>query len=839
MAIPSFIFGQGTAYKTPEQLQEARRRVRDLMGAGPEQYSRPGGWLYALSDGLTGAIEQNRINQGEKYADEQRQKGSTLFGQLMNGFGGAGGAYPSTVAAGGSPTSGAATSTTPNTGATVDLSGDKQKFIETLMPAAIEHGQRIGVDPRIIVAQAAQETGWGKSAPGNNFFGIKSHGQGGGQNLTTHEVINGQRVKVNDSFRTFASPQDSVAGYADFIGSNKRYRPMREAQGLDAQLQALGASGYATDPNYARSVGAIARSINVPAANSPQAAIQAISPVADPNGLFAPGADVSQADLDFARQASGPESYTPPTVSAPQQREAVAPYDFTGNDQLSAVPAMAFAGPGSNFSERWNAGAVSQPVMPEQAYAPGQVISGPDGNTYQNVEQVGGGYAMSPVNLNNGPSENLLRQNDMAFGGALAPQGQLPQQAAAPMGYFPEAPSASRAPIQPQQSAPQPQNGGRYQALAELLSNPFVPEDQKRIAQMMLQQEMQQQQQARQQQSARDNWVFQQQYQEQADARDPLRQAQIANLTRKADGSDNFKVVGNQLVRIGPNGEVTNVTPAATAEVGGKSINLDGLPPVSMSETGVPDAGAQNQFLQQLPPALASQVKGISDGRIDISRVTSLRGGERQELAKLVSLYDPTWDMSQTGARVATRKDYATGEMAKMASSTNLAIQHMAGMVEEHGKLSNSNYPFWNTIKNTASTQTGDAAQRSFETYRLGVADELAKAFKGVGALNQQEVEEWKHAISTSSSPEQLRGAVVSALHMLAARTDTYDQRYRNVMGQDAPLFLTQSSLAALQKMGIDPSEVDPRYSQDNGPLTAANNGQPAQINGYMIERAD
>jgi hypothetical protein len=108
MSLPSFIFGQGTPYKTPEQLQEARRRVRDLMSGGPEQYSRPGGWLYALSDGLGAALEQRKISQGEQYADEQRQKGSALFSQMMNGFGNAP-AYPSSVAAGASPTSGVAT----------------------------------------------------------------------------------------------------------------------------------------------------------------------------------------------------------------------------------------------------------------------------------------------------------------------------------------------------------------------------------------------------------------------------------------------------------------------------------------------------------------------------------------------------------------------------------------------------------------------------------------------------------------------------------------------------------------------------------------------------------
>src|SRR5690606_21873484 len=145
--------------------------------------------------------------------------------------------------------------------------------------------KRTGIDPRIIVAQAAQETGWGRSAPGNNFFGIKSHGQGGGQTLKTHEYVNGKRVNVSDSFRTFASPADSVRGYGDFILQNPRYKPLMEAQGLDNQLAALQASGYATDPNYSSSVGAIARSIQLPEMSAaPDATMLAYGPQGDGDG---------------------------------------------------------------------------------------------------------------------------------------------------------------------------------------------------------------------------------------------------------------------------------------------------------------------------------------------------------------------------------------------------------------------------------------------------------------------------------------------------------------------------------------------------------------------------
>lgn len=132
-----------------------------------------------------------------------------------------------------------------------------------LLPGALEASRRTGIDPRIIIAQAAQETGWGRSAPGNNYFGVKSHGKPGGQTFTTHEVINGKRVKMQDSFRQFGSPSESALGYADFINSNPRYRNFKGAQGLEAQAAALGRSGYATDPNYGSTVYNIARGIDI------------------------------------------------------------------------------------------------------------------------------------------------------------------------------------------------------------------------------------------------------------------------------------------------------------------------------------------------------------------------------------------------------------------------------------------------------------------------------------------------------------------------------------------------------------------------------------------------
>lgn len=275
-----FLFG-GNTNLSYDELQQKRKVANalaaQLLGSTP---NNTGEGIGAILKGIGVGVANSRTNSAE---NANRSAATELFNSIIGGTSSA----PPTAAQGmqsSASTSGVNQEISANTPA-VNISGDKETFVSSLLPAAIEESKRTGVDPRIIVAQAAQETGWGRSAPGNNYFGIKSHGQGGGNNLMTHEYVDGKRVNVKDSFRAFESPADSVRGYGDFILKNPRYEKLRTSQGLDAQLQALQESGYATDPNYSRSVGAIAKGITLPEVaytqtptNNAANAIEAVAP---------------------------------------------------------------------------------------------------------------------------------------------------------------------------------------------------------------------------------------------------------------------------------------------------------------------------------------------------------------------------------------------------------------------------------------------------------------------------------------------------------------------------------------------------------------------------------
>jgi len=140
----------------------------------------------------------------------------------------------------------------------------KDDFLARMTPVAKEVAADLGISHKIVLAQAALESGWGKALKGNNFFGIKSHGKAGGADVVTHEVIDGERVKITDSFRQYETPEDSIRGYGQFLKDNKRYKPFLKAGASGnetTQLSALQSSGYATDPKYGQKLAAIIKGI--------------------------------------------------------------------------------------------------------------------------------------------------------------------------------------------------------------------------------------------------------------------------------------------------------------------------------------------------------------------------------------------------------------------------------------------------------------------------------------------------------------------------------------------------------------------------------------------------
>ncbi len=120
-----------------------------------------------------------------------------------------------------------------------------------------------GIPAQFMLAQAAHETGWGRSpiknrdgSDSHNVFGIKAGPGWTGKvaEITTTEYVNGVARKVTAKFRAYDSVEDSFRDYAKLLKGNQRYAgavAAAESGSAQAFAQQLQRAGYATDPAYA------------------------------------------------------------------------------------------------------------------------------------------------------------------------------------------------------------------------------------------------------------------------------------------------------------------------------------------------------------------------------------------------------------------------------------------------------------------------------------------------------------------------------------------------------------------------------------------------------------
>jgi len=130
----------------------------------------------------------------------------------------------------------------------------RRDFLSTIASAALESGRQYQIPPSIILAQAALESGWGRSKLArhhHNIFGIKATGTQKSAQFNTLEFGEKGAHIVQARFRSFGSVQQSISHHGELLSSDHRYASTRVAgQNWRAFLSAL-APTYASDPAYA------------------------------------------------------------------------------------------------------------------------------------------------------------------------------------------------------------------------------------------------------------------------------------------------------------------------------------------------------------------------------------------------------------------------------------------------------------------------------------------------------------------------------------------------------------------------------------------------------------
>jgi len=160
---------------------------------------------------------------------------------------------------------------------------DQQAFISLVAPGALAAQQRYGVPAAVTIAQAIEESAWGRSslaAQYHNLFGIKGTGPAGTVTLPTTEYSGGHWVTVDAQFRVYHNDAESIADHAELLATSGYYtRAMADRSVPDAFANDL-TGVYATDPEYGGNLIALMKLYNLYRFNGSPAAAHQSAPTA-------------------------------------------------------------------------------------------------------------------------------------------------------------------------------------------------------------------------------------------------------------------------------------------------------------------------------------------------------------------------------------------------------------------------------------------------------------------------------------------------------------------------------------------------------------------------------
>lgn len=494
-----FIFGGDTG-ETPESVKRKREIAMALLGQSRAPRN-VGEGLNALGDGIVANVMNRRAGAAETAGQAAANKafGDIDFSWL---FGGGSGAYPQSVAAGGSPTSGAATGTA--IAASPEASTIKQGLEARGLPSHVadafvmnfqdESGLNPGINERNPTVPGSRG-GFGLyqlTGPRRVAYEQFAAQRGVAPSDTDAQLdflmteLQGPEARAAKSI--LSAPDTGSAAQAivnDFLRPAESHRASRAAKyakaggvqvaSLDPSIglpsQAGGATIQAGDYNPADYRGNAPANGAAATVGGPQLTyddkglrfvdegaqrssgpLQTMPNRIDPNNPVDPSRAAQPMPDTMSDAQIDPRQALQPMANQPQPTPAKAPYDFTGNPQLSAGAGMPFQG-GQQQPQQIAS------VEPQQQSDPKTAIR-----------------------------DALLRQNDMALGGALAPQGQAQQQVADTSGAFPPAPTGQ--PLSGQQGGEARQ--AMVQKLMQAAQNPWMNDNQRAMVNALLQNQMQQ-----------------------------------------------------------------------------------------------------------------------------------------------------------------------------------------------------------------------------------------------------------------------------------------------------------------------------------------------------------
>lgn len=213
-----------------------------------------------------------------------------------------------------------------------------------------------------------------------------------------------------------------------------------------------------------------------------------------------------------------------------------------------------------------------------------------------------------------------------------------------------------------------------------------------------------------------------------------------------------------------------------------------------------------------------SLARAIAEYRMAPPSPRTLASPQGAALMKAVSAINPAYDATQYPTRQKMREAFTSGNQGQQVASLNTAIEHLGLLNDFAHALKNGNFTPGNALYNTISQTFGQSAVNNFNLARDIMAGELATAMKKNGATDP-EIQKATNALSSSSSPDQLMGAIQKvAIPMIAGKARVLEEQFHQTMGEKDPFSVyTPGAKAVLDNVKSSAPKIGDIKTYPNG----------------------
>lgn len=205
--------------------------------------------------------------------------------------------------------------------------------------------------------------------------------------------------------------------------------------------------------------------------------------------------------------------------------------------------------------------------------------------------------------------------------------------------------------------------------------------------------------------------------------------------------------------------------------------------------TTIPSGVTGAAALMQMPPAEASAVQAIADGKIDFATMTSrMPPGVKANLAAKILAYKPDYDQRNFGAGKVAMDTVAKGEVPTKIGDQkvafNTAIAHADLLQQAADALKNGDQQTLNSLKNRFGNEFGEAGPVTAQAIANAYGREVTKMLSG-GHLTDSEIGSTGKTIDPNSqSPAQLKSVIGAYRALSKSKLDQLNKQESDALNR-------------------------------------------------------